>query len=335
MKTALITGITGQDGAYLARLLLGKGYRVAGVVRRTSACDALPVRLCRLGVADRVQLIAGDVTDLSSLCRAVEETQPDEVYNLAAQSFVGVSWGQPILTANVVALGAANVLEAIRLHKPDARFYQASSSEMYGGSDAAAMQNESTPFRPRSPYGVAKVFAHQLTVNYRESFGLHASCGILFNHESPLRGLEFVTRKISDGVARIKLGLATELRLGNVAAQRDWGHAGDYVLAMWMMLQQERADDYVIATGRAASVQRVCEIAFSCAGLDSYAHLVTDAALHRPADVHVLLGDSSKATAVLGWSPRCSLEEMIEQMVAADLQLLSVAQAPAAMNRAA
>lgn len=323
MKTALITGITGQDGAYLAQLLLGKGYHVAGVVRRSSSSEAGAVRLRRLGVANDVELMDGDVTDLSSVCRAVHAIEPEEVYNLAAQSFVGASWNQPILTANVVALGAANVLEAIRLHCPQARFYQASSSEMFGGAMHDTAQNEQTRFHPRSPYGVAKLFAHNLTVNYRESFGLHASCGILFNHESPLRGIEFVTRKISDGVARIKLGLARELRLGNVCAQRDWGHAEDFVRAMWLMLQQDKADDYVIATGRTASVRYVCEVAFAFAGLDIDKYLVTDGAMTRPADVEILLGDASKARSALGWTPRHILEDMIGDMVAADLALLS------------
>jgi GDPmannose 4,6-dehydratase len=321
MKTALITGITGQDGAYLARFLLGKGYRVVGVVRRNT-CEPRNGRLRRLGISDDVEVMDGDVTDLSSMCRAIQQVMPDEVYNLAAQSFVGTSWTQPILTANVVALGAANVLEALRLIRPTARFYQASSSEMFGSVKSFDAQSEATPFRPRSPYGVSKVFAHHLAVNYRESFGMHASCGILFNHESPLRGIEFVTRKITDGVARIKLGLAKELRLGNVSAQRDWGHAADYVRAMWLMLQTETPDDYVIATGRSVSVSRFCELAFAHAGLDMNAHLVHDIALSRPAEVETLRGDANKARSVLGWVPSHTLESMVAEMVDADLALL-------------
>jgi GDPmannose 4,6-dehydratase len=323
MKTVLITGLTGQDGAYLARFLLGKNYRVVGVVRRSSVADGRPSRLCRLGIADRVELIDGDVTDLSSMCRAIEQTMPDEVYNLAAQSFVGASWNQPILTANVVALGTANVLEAIRLrHLDEARFYQASSSEMFGGMQGYGALNERSRFRPRSPYGAAKLFAHSLTVNYRESYGMHASCGILFNHESPLRGLEFVTRKITDGVARIKLGLAKELRLGNISAERDWGHAADYVRAMWLMLQQPKPDDYVIATGRSVSVHDFCSLAFACVGLDVADYVTIDETFKRPAEIDILRGDSSKARDALGWTPSYTLEKMIAEMVDADLQLL-------------
>ncbi len=320
-KRALITGISGQDGAYLAKLLLGKGYEVTGIVRRSSHSGVADHRLRWLGVLDKVHLVDGDLLDLSSILRVVLEVQPDEVYNLAAQSFVTTSWQQPILTANVTAVGVTNVLEALRLNCPKARFYQASSSEMYGLIQEP-MQSETTPFYPRSPYAVAKLYGHWITVNYRESFGLHASSGILFNHESPLRGLEFVTRKVTDSVARIKLNQARELRLGNIDAKRDWGHAADYVNAMWMMLQQDQADDYVVATGVTTSVRNMCEIAFRHVGLDMDAHVVIDPALYRPAEVDVLLGDPAKAKAKLGWQPAIDLETMIVEMVEADLERL-------------
>jgi GDPmannose 4,6-dehydratase len=319
MKTALITGVTGQDGAYLSEFLLSKGYRVAGLVRRSSTADVNDVRLRWLGIADTVEMIDGNLTDLSSLIRILRDVKPDEIYNLAAQSFVKSSWSQPLLTATVTGVGAVNVLEAMRLEAPNARFYQASSSEMYGLVQEP-LQSETTPFYPRSPYGAAKLYAHWMTVNYRESFGLHCSSGILFNHESPLRGIEFVTRKVTDGVARIKLGLATELRLGNIDAKRDWGHSRDYVRAMWLMLQQDVPDDYVIATGRTTTVRDMCRIAFDHVGLDMKRHLVIDEKLFRPAEVDILLGDAEKARKKLGWSAEVSLEEMIREMVEADLK---------------
>ena len=321
-KTALITGISGQDGAYLSQLLLGKGYRVCGLMRRSSTAEISNLRLRWLGVENDVELIDGDLTDLSSLMRIVIDVKPDEVYNLAAQSFVKASWQQPLLTGGVTALGAGNILEAVRLSSPGARFYQASSSEMYGLIQEE-MQSETTPFYPRSPYAVAKLYAHWMTINYRESFGLHASSGILFNHESPLRGIEFVTRKVTDGVARIKLGLAKELRLGNIDAKRDWGHARDYVEAMWLMLQQETPDDYVVATGRTVTVRQMCEIAFAHVGLKVSDPLVIDSALFRPSEVDVLLGNPAKAKAKLGWAPKTTLEQMISEMVEADLKRLS------------
>ena len=318
MPTALITGITGQDGAYLAELLLGRGYRVCGLIRRSASSDVIGERLRWIGVIDHVELIDGDLTDLSSLIRIVERTKPDEIYNLAAQSFVAASWHQPLLTGTVTGLGAVNLLEAVRIVHPAARFYQASSSEMYGLIQAP-VQNERTPFYPRSPYACAKLYAHAMTVNYRESFGLHASSGILFNHESPLRGIEFVTRKITDGVARIKLGLATHLTLGNLDATRDWGHARDYVRAMWMMLQHPTADDYVVATGRTTSIREFCRIAFAHAGLDWQSHVQTSASLVRPAEVDVLQGDAGKARDVLGWVAEVPLEALAAEMVDADL----------------
>nr|WP_321986181.1 GDP-mannose 4,6-dehydratase [uncultured Lichenicoccus sp.] len=318
MSTALITGITGQDGAYLAALLLEKGYRVVGLARRSASADRVSERLRWLGVLDRVELVDGDLLDLSSLIRIMNEVQPHEVYNLGAQSFVAASWQQPLLTGQATGIGAANVLEAVRLVRPTARFYQASSSEMYGLIQEK-VQSEKTPFYPRSPYAVAKLYAHWMTVNYRESFGLHASSGILFNHESPLRGIEFVTRKVTDGVARIKLGLASELQLGNLEATRDWGHARDYVRAMWLMLQQDVADDYVVATGRTTSIRELCRIAFSHAGLNYEDHVVSAQALMRPAEVDVLLGDAGKAKQKLGWEAGTGLEAMIAEMVEADL----------------
>lgn len=320
-KRALVTGITGQDGAYLAKFLLEKGYEVFGLVRRSSHLGVLDHRLRWIGILDRVTLLDGNLNDLSSLIRVVQKVQPDEVYNLAAQSFVASSWDQPLLTANITGIGAAHVLEAVRIAKPDARFYQASSSEMFGLIQEA-MQNEKTPFYPRSPYGVAKLYAHWMTVNYRESFGMHASSGILFNHESPLRGIEFVTRKVTHTVAKIKLGLAGELRLGNIDAKRDWGHAADYVRAMWMMLQQDQADDYVIATGVTTSVRDMVEIAFQHVGLPVDKYLVIDPELFRPAEVDVLLGDPAKAKAKFGWEPQISLEQLITEMVDADIARL-------------
>ncbi len=321
MSKALITGITGQDGAYLAQLLLEKGYEVWGMARRTSAGGIQDERLRWLGVADHVRIVDGDLIDLASMIRLVQEIQPDEVYNLGAQSFVGTSWRQPILTGQVTALGVTNILEAVRLSWPSARFYQASSSEMYGLVQESH-QSETTPFYPRSPYAVSKLYGHWLTVNYRESFGLHASSGILFNHESPLRGIEFVTRKVTQGVASIKLGLKDNLALGNIEAKRDWGHARDYVRAMWLMLQQDKGDDYVIATGRTTTVRDMCEIAFRHAGLKIDDHLYIDPALFRPAEVDMLLGDPSKAKRVLGWSAEVPLEAMITEMVDADLERL-------------
>jgi GDPmannose 4,6-dehydratase len=303
----------------LSQLLINEGYEVFGVIRRSSHRGVEDHRLRWLGIANRVTLLDGDLSDLSSLVRIVKETQPNEIYNLAAQSFVASSWRQPVLTANVTAVGVTNLLEAMRAEKPDARFYQASSSEMFGLAQQP-QQNESTPFYPRSPYGVAKLYGHWITVNYRESFGFHASSGILFNHESPLRGIEFVTRKVTDGAARIKLGIANELHLGNIDAKRDWGHACDYVRAMWLMLQQDKPDDYVIATGRTTSVREMCRIAFDYVGLDMSKHLVIDPAFYRPAEVEVLLGDPAKAMKRLGWKPEVGLEHMIEEMVDADLE---------------
>ncbi len=315
-KRALITGVTGQDGAYLARLLLDKGYRVFGLVARRGS-DAL-WRLRELRADADVTLLAGDVTDVSSLLRAIEQSQPTELYNLAAQSFVDKSWDLPSVTVQVSGMAVTNVLEAIRCTDRKIRFYQATSSEIFGRV-RSPVQDESTPFHPRSPYGVAKVFAHWLTVNYRESHGLHASSGILFNHESPLRGPEFVTRKISSSVARIKLGLQDKLKLGNLDAKRDWGFAGDYVEAMWRMLQQDVADDYVIATGQNASVRDFCRIAFSRAGLDYEKYVEVDSALFRRAEIDAVLGSAAKAKARLGWSPKTSLEELVAMMVDADL----------------
>ena len=316
---ALITGVTGQDGTYLARLLLDKGYKVYGMVARRGS-DAL-WRLREQEVDADVALLMGDVTDLSSLLRAIEQAEPTEFYNLAAQSFVDKSWDLPSVTVQVSGMAVTNVLEAIRCTDPKIRFYQATSSEVFGRVKAP-VQDESTPFHPRSPYGVAKAFAHWLTVNYRESHGMHASSGILFNHESPLRGLEFVTRKISVGVARIKLKRQDKLRLGNLDAKRDWGFAGDYVEAMWRMLQQETADDYVIATGKNASVRDFCRIAFAHAGLDYERHVEVDTALFRRAEVDAVLGSAAKAKAKLGWSPKTSLEQLVAMMVDADLARL-------------
>jgi GDPmannose 4,6-dehydratase len=318
-KRALITGVTGQDGAYLSQLLLDRGYEVHGLLRRSASSDVVGARLRWLGIDGRLTLHDGNLTDLSGLIRVLREVRPDEIYNLAAQSFVKSSWQQPLLTGTVTGMGAANMLEAARLEAPEARFYQASSSEMYGLIQEP-VQSETTPFYPRSPYAAAKLYAHWMTVNYRESFGLHASSGILFNHESPLRGIEFVTRKITDGVARIKLGLADDLALGNLEARRDWGHARDYVEAMWLMLQQDEADDFVVATGETVSVREFCRLAFEHAGLAMEDHVTTDPRFFRPAEVDVLQGDPSKARERLGWSPRTSLPELVAEMVDADLQ---------------
>jgi GDPmannose 4,6-dehydratase len=317
MKTALITGITGQDGSYLAELLLEKGYRVVGMTRRSSTtCDE---RIAH--ILDRIEIVQGDLLDQASLVTALRDSRPKEVYNLAAQSFVPTSWNQPVLTGEFTAVGVTRLLEAIRQTDPKIRFYQASSSEMFG-KVREVPQNELTPFHPRSPYGVAKAYAHFLTVNYRESYGLHASSGILFNHESPRRGLEFVTRKITHGAAMIALGLAKELRLGNLEAQRDWGYAGDYVRAMWLMLQQDEPSDYVVATGVAHSVREVCEIAFGRLGLDCEKHVTVDPGLYRPAEVDHLLGDASRARSVLGWAPEIEFKGLIEMMVDADVERL-------------
>ena len=318
-KTALITGITGQDGSYLAELLLAKGYRVVGMTRRTST--EVHERIEHI-VGD-LEIFSGDLLDQSSMTSIVDEVGPDEIYNLAAQSFVPASWSQPVLTGEFTALGVTRMLEAIRQVNPAIRFYQASSSEMFGNA-VESPQNEATPFYPRSPYGVAKVYGHWITVNYRESYGLYASSGICFNHESPRRGKEFVTRKISDGVARIKLGRASELRLGNLDAQRDWGYAGDFVRAMWMMLQPPAPADFVIATGRTHSVRDFVRVAFEAAGLGSYEpYIVVDPRFVRPAEVDQLIGDASKAKRALGWEPTVGFEELVAMMVEADLERLS------------
>jgi GDPmannose 4,6-dehydratase len=321
-RAALITGVTGQDGAYLAQLLLRKGYAVSGLLPRRSS-DTL-WRLRELGIERDVMLIDGDVTDLSAVLRALQASKAREVYNLAAQSFVGTSWNQPLLTTQVSGVGAANVLEAIRLTDRTVRFYQASTSEMYGLIQAER-QDEQTPFYPRSPYGAAKLYAHWMTVNYRESFEIHASSGILFNHESPLRGIEFVTRKVTDAVARIKHGQQKELRLGNIDAKRDWGFAGDYVDAMWRMLQQDRGDDYVVATGRTTTVRDMCRIAFSHVGLSYEDYVVIDPQFIRPADVDVLLGNPGKAQRQLGWTATTPLEQLIAMMVDADMRRVRTA----------
>ena len=313
----MITGVTGQDGAYLAQLLLKKGYDVHGLIARRSTDPTW--RLKELRIHDDVRLINGDLTDTSSLMRAVEKARPTEVYNLAAQSFVGSSWDQPEFTGNVDAIGVTRLLEAIRIVSPGSRFYQASTSEMFGRVQNEK-QDEETAFYPRSPYGVAKLYGHWITKNYRESFSLHASSGILFNHESPLRGIEFVTRKITDGVARIKLGKADELRLGNMDAKRDWGFAGDYVEGMWLMLQQDQPDDYVLATGETQTVREFCRLAFSHVELDYERYVKMDPAYMRPAEVEVLLGNPSKAQRKLGWSPRTSLQQLVEMMIEADLR---------------
>ena len=317
MKTALITGITGQDGSYLAEFLLEQGYRVVGMVRRSSTENFSRIH----HLTDRIEIVQGDLLDQFSLISLLQTYRPTEVYNLAAQSFVPTSWTQPVLTGEFTALGVTRMLEAVRLVDPAIKFYQASSSEMFGKARETP-QNELTSFYPRSPYGVAKVYGHWITVNYRESYGLHASSGILFNHESPRRGLEFVTRKISHGVARIKHGLDTELRLGNLDAQRDWGFAGDYVRAMWQMLQQPEPDDYVVATGETHSVREFCQLAFGHVGLDYEEHVVLDERFVRPAEVDLLIGDPAKARAVLGWKPEVSFPELVQSMVDHDLEVV-------------
>jgi GDPmannose 4,6-dehydratase len=316
-KRALITGVTGQDGSYLAEFLLEQGYKVIGMVRRTSTLNFQRIE----HIQDRLTLAQGDLLDQSSLVDIVREHRPHEVYNLAAQSFVPTSWKQPVLTGEFTALGVTRVLEAIRMVDPTIRFYQASSSEIFG-KVREVPQNEKTPFHPRSPYGVAKVYGHWITVNYRESYDMFACSGILFNHESPRRGLEFVTRKVTHGAAGIKLGLARELHLGNLDAQRDWGFAGDYVKAMWLMLQQDQPDDYVVATGRTHSVRDLCKEAFSHLGLNWQDHVIVDPAFIRPAEVDQLVGDPSKAGEVLGWQPSVSFRELIRMMVDVDLALL-------------
>jgi len=317
MPTALITGVTGQDGSYLAELLLDRGYRVVGMVRRTSTLNFHRIA----HIQDRIELVPGDLSDQISIIRILEEYRPDEVYNLAAQSFVQTSWNQPVFTGDVTALGVTRVLDAIRIVDPRIRVYQASSSEMFG-KVVEVPQRETTPFYPRSPYGVAKVYGHWITVNYRESYNLHATSGILFNHESPRRGLEFVTRKISHQAARIKLGLASELRLGNLDARRDWGFAGDYVQAMWLMLQQDHPDDFVIATGETHSVEQFLDVAFEHLDLDWREYVVQDERYMRPAEVDLLVGDPSKAGRILGWEPRVSFAELVRMMVDADLVML-------------
>jgi GDPmannose 4,6-dehydratase len=326
-KTALITGITGQDGSYLAEFLLNKGYKVFGLIRRSSTVNF--ERLVHL--QDRIELVSGDLLDQNSLISALHASQPQEVYNLASQSFVPTSWTQPVLTGEFTALGVTRILEAIRVVDPQIRFYQASSSEMFG-MVRQSPQNEDTPFYPRSPYGVAKLYGHWITVNYRESYNLFATSGILFNHESPRRGFEFVTRKVSYGAARIKLGLQKKLRMGNLDAERDWGYAGDYVEAMWLMLQQDQPRDYVVATGITHSVRRLLEVAFQTVDLDYREFVEADPALLRPAEVHHLLGDSTRARRELGWQPKVSFEELVTMMVREDLARLRNS-APSSMAR--
>jgi GDPmannose 4,6-dehydratase len=328
MPKALITGVTGQDGSYLAELLLAKGYEVVGVVRRTSHHSYERIE----HLLDRIEVVAADLLDQHSLTVVIQDSRPDEVYNLAAQSYVPTSWTQPVLTGEFTALGVTRILEAIRLAHPTARFYQASSSEMFG-KVTETPQRESTAFYPRSPYGVAKVYGHWITVNYRESYGLYAVSGILFNHESPRRGIEFVTRKVTDGVARIKLGLARELRLGNLEARRDWGFAGDYVDAMWRMLQRDQPQDYVIGSGETHSVRELVELAFAHVGLDYRQYVVSDPKYHRPAEVDLLLADPSKARRELGWTPTIGFRELVAMMVDADMARLATA-APLAGARA-
>lgn len=317
MPKALITGITGQDGSYLAEFLLEQGYAVIGMVRRTSTVNFARVK----HIQNRVTLVSGDLLDQMSLVDCLREHRPQEVYNLAAQSFVPTSWQQPVFTGEVTALGVTRVLDAIRIVDPEIRFYQASSSEMFG-KVREVPQKETTPFYPRSPYGVAKVYGHWITVNYRESYSLFACSGILFNHESSRRGLEFVTRKVTHGAARIKLGLADKLYLGNLDARRDWGYAGDYVRAMWLMLQQDTPDDYVVCTGQTHSVRELCEVAFGHVGLNWEDYVVVDLRFVRPAEVDLLVGDASKARELLGWEPMVSFEELIAMMVDADLEAL-------------
>ncbi len=317
MKKALITGVTGQDGSYLAEWLLQQGYHVFGLVRRSSTLNFERIA----HIQDQIELLSGDLTDQNSLLGALKQADPDEVYNLAAQSFVQTSWPQPVLTGDVTALGVTRMLEAIRVFNPRIRFYQASSSEMFGKAQAVP-QREDTPFYPRSPYGVAKVYGHWITVNYRESYDMFAVSGILFNHESPRRGLEFVTRKVTDGVVRIKLGMQRELRLGNLESKRDWGFAGDYVRAMWLMLQQDTPQDYVVAMGETHSVRELVETAFSYVDLDWREYVVQDARFIRPAEVDLLIGDASKAHADLGWKPEVGFTELVRMMVDADLERL-------------
>jgi GDPmannose 4,6-dehydratase len=317
MRKALITGVTGQDGSYLAEFLLEQGYEVVGMIRRSSTVNFERIK----HIQDQLTLVPGDLIDEVSMIGILREHRPNEVYNLAAQSFVQTSWSQPVLTGEVTALGVTRMLDAIRIVDPEIRFYQASSSEMFGKVQAVP-QSEDTPFYPRSPYGVAKVYGHWITVNYRESYGLFGCSGILFNHESPRRGLEFVTRKITHGVAQIKLGLAKELRLGNLDAQRDWGYAKDYVKAQWLMLQQDKPDDYVIATGETHSVRRFCELAFSHVGLNYEDYVVQDARFMRPAEVDLLVGDPSKARKELDWQPETSFEELVTMMVDSDIEFL-------------
>jgi GDPmannose 4,6-dehydratase len=316
-RRTLITGVTGQDGSYLSEFLLGKGYKVFGLVRRSSSPNYERIEQIR----DKIELIQGDLLDQNSLIEAIQYAKPDEVYNLGAQSFVPTSWNQPVLTGEFTALGVTRILEAIRVVNPKIKLYQASSSEMFGAVQEVP-QNEKTPFYPKSPYGVAKVYGHYITVNYRESYGLFACSGILFNHESPRRGLEFVTRKVSHGAAKIKLGLQRELRMGNLDSQRDWGYAKEYIEAMWLMLQRDEPGDFVVATGKAHTVRKLLQIAFSCVGLHWEDHIVIDENLIRPAEVNRLLGDASKARAKLGWSPKVSFEELIMMMVEADLKKL-------------
>ena len=322
-KRALITGITGQDGSYLAELLLEKGYEVFGLVRRSST-----VNFERIGhLQDKIELISGDLLDQKSLISALQTARPQEVYNLGAQSFIPVSWEQPMLTGEITGLGVTRLLEAIRACDENIRFYQASTSELFGNAQESP-QNEQTAFYPRSPYGVSKLYAHWITINYRESYGLFACTGILFNHESPRRGREFVTRKITHGVARIKCGLDQELRLGDLAPRRDWGYAGDFVRAMWMMLQQDEPDDYVIATGTSRTIGQFCEVAFAHAGLDWRQYVVLDERFLRPAEVYTLLGDATKAREKLGWEPEVGFEEMVQQMVDWDLEQVAHQSAP-------
>jgi GDPmannose 4,6-dehydratase len=317
-KRALITGVTGQDGSYLAELLLEKDYEVLGVVRRSSSVNVERIQ----HLLDRITLVPGDLQDETSLLQAVRDFRPNEVYNLAAQSFVHSSWSLPILTGETTALGVTRLLDAVRAVDPEIRFYQASSSEMFG-KVAETPQRETTPFYPRSPYGVSKVYGHWITVNYRESYGLFATSGILFNHESPRRGIEFVTRKVTDGVARIKLGLQQELRLGNLESTRDWGYAPDYVEAMWLMLQHNEPDDFVVATGETRSIRELCEIAFGAVGLDWHEHVAIDERFYRPAEVDALVGDAEKAERVLGWRRKVDFKEMVETMVESDLAAVS------------
>jgi GDPmannose 4,6-dehydratase len=320
MPTALITGITGQDGSYLAELLLEKGYRVVGVARRTSS----PIYWRLEHILDKIEIVSGDLHDIGSIIRLIQEIQPDELYNLAAQSFVSTSWNQPVLTAETTGMGVVRLLEAIKLTKPDTKFYQASSSEMFGKVQETP-QTEKTIFYPRSPYGVAKVYGHYITINYRESYNIHAVSGILFNHESPRRGIEFVTRKVTDGAARIKLEIANELRLGNLESKRDWGFAKDYVRAMWLMMQRETPKDYVIGTGETHSIRELCELAFGYLNLDYQDFVKKDPRFYRPAEVDLLISDPKLAREELGWEPEVSFKEMVEMMVDADMERLEKA----------